>query len=57
MIAVEMRQEHEVERRQIGQLDSGVGQASGVQPTAEPGLLVLVNERRVGQDREAGDLN
>ena len=55
MIAVEMREEHEVERRQIGQLDRGVGQAGGVQPAAEPGLLVLVDERRVGQDRETGD--
>src|SRR5215213_6813595 len=55
MIAVEMREEYEIERRQIGQLNSGIGQAGGVQPAAEPGLLVLVDERRVGQDREAGN--
>jgi hypothetical protein len=53
MVLVHVRQHHQVDRRQLVELDGGIGQALGGDAIAQVHVVALVQEVRVGEDGEA----
>lgn len=53
MILVKMRQNNEIDRRQLVHFDRGVRQPFRGDPQAEVHVIALVQKVRVGEDREA----
>ncbi len=54
VVTVEVGQQDQVQRRQVGDVHGGIGEPGARQAVTEWHLLVAVHERRVGQHREAG---
>jgi hypothetical protein len=52
---MEVREQDEVERRQVRKLHGWIGEPRGVHAGTKPGLLMLVDEGRIGQDRDTGN--
>jgi hypothetical protein len=50
VVAVQVRQHDQVDRRQLGELQRRLGQPLGPQAVAEVGPLTAVQEVRVGED-------
>jgi hypothetical protein len=57
VVTVVVRQDHEVERRQLADGQSRLGQPPGGQAQADVGALAAVQKVGVGQDGKARDLD
>ena len=52
VIFVKMREDHEIDCRQILEIDGGIGEAGGMHSVADVNLLAAMQEVRIRQDRE-----
>ena len=54
VIAVEVRQNNEIKRRQLVDIDGRIREPGGMQPVAQRDLFMHVDKGRIGQDGEPG---